>query len=323
MDEAYAEAGICNIDLSLSATLELHCPAFDEVRQVLQDGLAQNFSHVEVRVTECPNLTEAPFLLTAPGICGSPRIADVGGPPYLTPLPQLDKVYDLADICSLSGLSRAFVIGAGAGPHRHVGVNSELIANVKCLGDGCAAIQSRTCKIFDSEYLLEPLDTTTFSLLGNFFISEGKQGKVIEVKAKKRKGPENLISCMRKSLAGRYGSDPVGLGGVFLIETGKAKIHVMPDFSTDPLNSDEDVNKWLKFFDMSAPLVCLTGECVSYDPGLDLRVEHTHCFSRHGDGGHYHYDTTPDEVSYHGYFNLADVLYRIDQPPSTHSIGRD
>ena len=29
-------------------------------------------------------------------------------------------------------------------------------------------------------------------------------------------------------------------------------------------------------------------------------------FSRHGDGGHYHYDTTPDEVEYVGYFNLAE-----------------
>ena len=26
------------------------------------------------------------------GICGSPRLADVGGPPYLLPLPQKDKV---------------------------------------------------------------------------------------------------------------------------------------------------------------------------------------------------------------------------------------
>ena len=29
-------------------------------------------------------------------------------------------------------------------------------------------------------------------------------------------------------------------------------------------------------------------------------------YSRHGDGGHYHYDTTPDEVEYIGYFNLAE-----------------
>ena len=32
---------------------------------------------------------------------------------------------------------------------------------------------------------------------------------------------------MRNTLAGRYGDQPVGMGGVFLIEKGKAKIHVM------------------------------------------------------------------------------------------------
>ncbi len=42
-------------------------------------------------------------------------------------------------------------------------------------------------------------------------------------------------------------------------------------------------------------------------------MEHTHCFSEHGDSGHYHYDTTPDEVEYEGYFVPAETIYRIDQ----------
>ena len=35
-------------------------------------------------------------------------------------------------------------------------------------------------------------------------------------------------------------------------------------------------------------------------------ISHSATFSRHGDGGHYHFDTTPDEVEYIGYFNLAE-----------------
>ena len=97
---------------------------------------------------------------------------------------------------------------------------------------------------------------------------------------------------------------------------------------------------------MSAPLICLS-EFVSYDPvsdfpfppplslflnlglifhscqGLDLRVEHAHCFSSHGEGGHYHYDVTPEEVEYHGYYVIAEELWRIDQPTNTHQLGRD
>ena len=33
--------------------------------------------------------------------------------------------------------------------------------------------------------------------------------------------------CMQHSLARYYGDSPVDLGGVFVIEKGKAKIHVM------------------------------------------------------------------------------------------------
>ncbi len=61
--------------------------------------------------------------------------------------------------------------------------------------------------------------------------------------------------------------------------------------------------------------------CMMQD--FDLRVEHTHCFSNHGEGGHYHYDTTPTDVEYHGYYTLAEKLYRIDRPSVSHNIGRD
>ena len=55
-------------------------------------------------------------------------------------------------------------------------------------------------------------------------------------------------------------------------------------------------------------------------------------------GGHYHYDTTPEEVEYLGYYNTAQVhhfhtpshlkpllqtCYRVDRPTVTHMVGRD
>ena len=45
-----------------------------------------------------------------------------------------------------------------------------------------------------------------------------------------------------------------------------------------------------------------------------MRMDHFHCFSDHGDGGRYHFDTTPEEVSYLAYFNVPDCVYRVDQP---------
>lgn len=59
----------------------------------------------------------------------------------------------------------------------------------------------------------------------------------------------------------------VGLGGVFLLKEGKVKHHVMPDFSSRALCSDSDVDDWLHFFEMKAPIVHLgtlvTGDLVS------------------------------------------------------------
>lgn len=51
--------------------------------------------------------------------------------------------------------------------------------------------------------------------------------QVLEVKASCRTGEENLMSCLRKALQARYGEKPVALGGVFLVEKGKANLHIM------------------------------------------------------------------------------------------------
>lgn len=126
----------------------------------------------------------------------------------------------------------------------------------------------------------------------------------------------------------------------------------MPDFSKTPINTETDLNNWLKFFEVSTPLVGL-GYLVSRDPviiicliflsrimcyiyllkclfniyfilqGLDLRPQHFHLFSEHGQGGHYHYDTEPDTIKYTAYLSVAKNLIRIDQPDKVLSFGKD
>jgi len=63
--------------------------------------------------------------LTA-GLCGSPRLVDVGGVPYLVPLANREKLYDLTEVAGLAELPGAFMIGAGAGSSRVAGVNCEV-----------------------------------------------------------------------------------------------------------------------------------------------------------------------------------------------------
>lgn len=293
----------------------LHVPSLDEAAKVLEKGLKSNFAEATCEVSECPNLTNAPWGLASEGIGGDPRIGEIGGVRFLCPLPKKDKVYDLKEVAKQVDLPEAFLIGAGAGPLPFVKKNSEMIPNLKFKDNSCIN-ESRVAKTSpkDDACILEKLscDETRCSLLMNFYASQGLPGPVIRIQAKKRIGTDDFIGCLRKALEKEYGSKSVGVGGTFRMKKGIAKIHIMPEFSKTPLTSEAEVEKWLKFFDMKAPMVFMS-VFVSRDPGLDFRLEHSHGYSD-TEGGHYHFDITPDEVEYEGYFNIADFIYRIDKP---------
>ena len=61
---------------------------------------------------------------------------------------------------------------------------------------------------------------------------------------------------MRQTLMSAFPDDSIGMGGTFVVLSGKVKIHIMPDFCPRPIHSDEQVDEWLKFYDMRAPFVC-------------------------------------------------------------------
>lgn len=97
----------------------------------------------------------------------------------------------------------------------------------------------------------------------------------------------------------------------------------MRDFSKVPLHTNEDLNNWLKFYDMPGTLVAV-GTFLSDEMNLDLRVQHFHSLSTDNKwGGHYHYDTTPETIEYEAFFNIGERIIRVDQPLITHQFGRD
>jgi len=111
--------------------IELTVPSLEEVRDVLQKGLKQYFETIDVSIVKCPDLRQKPFNLAHSGLCGNEKIADVGGPPYLIPFPQRDKIYSFKDIASVLGLrDNAFLLGAGAGPFHVVKTCCELMPNI-------------------------------------------------------------------------------------------------------------------------------------------------------------------------------------------------
>lgn len=307
----------------------LFTPSLEEIRNVLAAGLTSNFETVNVEVVDCPNLTEGPFHLAGQGLNGSPTLLELGGPPYLLPHVDYTKLYDLVSISqrALQSTSKEILaIGAGAGPYPFVESNCEGMFNLRVTSKGQIISESHLAQTTPDRkrVLLKkiPNTETRCALLGNIFISEGKPGKVLKVNCKKRIGSKDFIASIRTSLEQHYGDRTVGLGGVFLLKNGKAKQHVMSPFSETAIYTEEELNTWLNFFDMSATLIAV-GTLVTNECDLDLRLQHFHSFSRHGEGGHYHIDTTPDVVEYEGYFNVGEKIVRVDKPINTHKFGRD
>ncbi|XP_056267449.1 ester hydrolase C11orf54 homolog isoform X2 [Pseudoliparis swirei] len=246
------------------------------------------------------------------------------------PVGEIQKEYNINTISKELELSGAFILGSSTTASRIVGMNGELILLVLTEAEGRPAVNGSyfsSINPADGQCLLEKyrnkFSDCNFGLQGNLYACEGKSGKVIEVRVKRRTGGHSLVTALRKTLEGRYPDKSLALGGTFIIQKGKAKIHIMPrEFPAYPLNSVHDIEGWMQPYEVSAPLVCLS-VLVSRDPGLDLRVEHTHCFSHHGEGGHYDTDTTPDSVEYLGYFLPAEFVFRIDRPRNMHTVGRD
>ena len=204
-----------------------------------------------MNVKNCPKLNQHPYNLASEGICGRPRLADVGGVPYLVPGPAKwqERVYDLKQVCQQVDLPDGFILGASACSKHVIGRNAELMPNLKNGNGNSTKFNNNThvAKMLDGEdvpitdnHICEKYNSTEFTLLGNLFISEGKSGEpVVFVKVKNRIGTEkSLVTCMQKGLNDHFKSDQdpenktIGLGGCFIsLNKTKTKIHIMPDFS--------------------------------------------------------------------------------------------
>ena len=205
-------------------------------------------------------------------MCGNPKVLDIGGVPYLVPLAKKNKIYNMKDYPQLTDFGASedcLIIGAGAAPWTYLERNAEMMPNLLVKADGSVVQKTHIARTHDKdesyELLALPESETKMSLLGNLFLSNGQPGKVIEVKCKKRDGEENFVSCMRKCLEAEFPDKSIGLGGVFCVQKGQVKIHVMPEYSTKPLQSDADVENWLNFYKMEAPFTCFS-VFVSRDP---------------------------------------------------------
>ncbi|KAM0730169.1 Ester hydrolase C11orf54 [Formica fusca] len=322
---------------------ELLVPEAMILATCLQFELNKFYVEAIVEWVDCPDLTQPPFYLAAPGLCGNTALLDVGSPSYLFPHPQLKKIYDFKSFLTAVGRSNNDNLIIGASLHQSfTGQLGELIMNatfspstegIMQIDDRSRFIYlvdpnvSKTCRNTESDILYN-CNNPRCSIQGNFFISEGKPGRVLKVKAKERRTHMELTEVIQYTLQKYYGdkSALVGLGGVFVVNNGIVKLHVTPQFLETDLTSNKMVHDWLQYHEVPTPLVAV-GTIVNkssfpvlipstgFQTDLELTAKHFHAFSLDAErGGHYYTNIEFNNTAeYLGYFCPAKMLYRMDK----------
>ncbi|CAO1302711.1 unnamed protein product [Diamesa tonsa] len=269
-----------------------------------------------VEVVDSMKLTEDPFNLASIGINGDPTIIEYGENSYFYPHYNKCKIYDLVPMVrNIKGFEEKefLTFGGGAGDFTIFNQTCEGSFNMKVYSNDTVSNEGYLARTTNSAMDLVKLNSneTRGTAFGNLFVSEGKPGNILKVTCRNRFGKVNFVSAMRKSLISRFPGKTIGLGGVFIINNGTAMIHVIDDNLMKIPR--KQLSQWVQYFNMTAPLVGV-GTLVTNNPCLKLeRLEHFHIYSQHGEGGHYHYDVTPDTIEYEGYFIAAERIVRIDR----------
>ncbi|XP_050447502.1 ester hydrolase C11orf54 homolog, partial [Cataglyphis hispanica] len=235
----------------------------------LQIGLRRNFKEATVEWVDCPDLTQEPFNLTAPGLCGNEVLLEIGGISQQFPRPHILFNYDFSEI--LKGIpfnhTNVLVIGAGISVRSLDLQFGELFVNASFSQVSADSLninnQSRLAFLDQAtgKCALESITDNTLICYpyGNFFISEGKPGKVLKVQAKNCFGLHFLtaMECSLSQYSVDIPSNFVGLGGTFVMKNGVARTHVMPYSWNNHVETAEDINNWLRYSDLNAPLLAV------------------------------------------------------------------
>jgi len=297
----------------------------EEIAKALQVGLSQNYKIVNLEIVDCPNLKN--WGCPAEGLSGNQKIIDVGGEPYMHDKRYIGAEFNYEEIAKLIGSEKSYALGAGSGAMSCLeGHCGELIIDDNLITKENKSIIAKVGK--NKECITEKYNGRKHGGLGNIFYSDGKKDKVLKINIKGRSGKQgSLPQAIRAALINQLNlknNNHIALGGIFRILKGQIRAHVQPDYEDikheyyDPklMKCTKD---FLQFYEPVGPnLQCYsvlwTGDPTEGKLNLRESGEHTHFydFKNKSCSGHYHFDVTPDEIQYEGYFNTADTVYRVN-----------
>ena len=297
----------------------------EEIAKALQVGLSQNYKIINLEIVDCPNLKN--WGCPAEGLSGNQKIIDVGGEPYMHDKRYIGAEFNYEEIAKLIGSEKSYALGAGSGAMSCLeGHCGELIIDDNLITKENKSIIAKVGK--NKECITEEYNGRKHGGLGNIFYSDGKKDKVLKINIKGRSGKQgSLPQAIRAALINQLNlknNNHIALGGIFRILKGQIRAHVQPDYEDikheyyDPklMKCTKD---FLQFYEPVGPnLQCYsvlwTGDPTEGKLNLRESGEHTHFydFKNKSCSGHYHFDVTPDEIQYEGYFNTADTVYRVN-----------
>ena len=299
--------------------------SFEKISKALQLGLSKNYKTAEVSIVGCPNLRE--WDCPSEGMSGNQKIVDVGGEPYMHDPKFIGAEFDYEEISKMIGSEKSYALGAGSGAMSCLeGHCGELVINENLITSESKSIIARVG--LNKECIAEKYTARKHGGLGNVYYTDGVKGKVIKIKIKGRSGEQGSLSqAIRTALTDNLqidGNKHIALAGVFRILNGKIRSHVQPDYVDikheyyDPRQM-KCVKDFLQFYEPVGPelqgySILWTGDPSGGDLNLRESGEHTHFHSYTKDNiaGHYHFDVTPEEIEYEGYFNTAREVHRVN-----------
>ncbi|XP_018393424.1 PREDICTED: ester hydrolase C11orf54 homolog [Cyphomyrmex costatus] len=299
-------------------------PTLSEIAEVLQNGMQPLFHRLKVDVTSCPCLTKEPYNLAGVGLCGNTAIIELGEKPTENVSDWKDRTCDIKSVLK-TNCSDSFVIGSSYATKPHMPYYGHLIMNATYRAPESFTNASRIVFIETGngqrriETVTDP-NQLTCTHNGCFFVSEGRPGNVVRVRAKGRKMINtDIITSMQTVLYESFGKDStetVALGGVLRMRYGQVACNVMLDEYPDEklqfvnfyfqqqyskINLESDMIAVGVIFD---DLPILISDEEHYGISIYNRSEF-HCFSDHGTGGQFISDISPDTTEYEGYFNVV------------------
>ncbi|KYN41630.1 Ester hydrolase C11orf54 like protein [Trachymyrmex septentrionalis] len=187
-------------------TIPANPPTLSEIAEVLQNGMQPLFQQLNVDIASCPRLTTAPYNLAGVGLGGNTSIIE-----YLhrnDNAPWNHITWDIREILTTS-CRDSFVIGSSyaAKPHMphygHLIMNATYRAPMDLKNESRLIFTERRNGQTTIEKLTDP--NQMIAIQGNMFVSEGRAGRVIRVRAKGRKFINtDIITSMQMILYERY-----------------------------------------------------------------------------------------------------------------------